>query len=150
MNNATSRFYMKGGSITGNTREMGPQPGAADVFILNNVIYFALSGDARIHTLTLNSYSATNASIAIGSGGWSGSVSNLYLRAGNTLTTTFAGWLNRAVLQAAGNQTITNADVGRIASKRFMVGSTATPPPLVSATHEIVIEGGAGVLRANP
>jgi hypothetical protein len=148
-NDATSRFYMKGGSITGNTREMGPLPGAADVFILNNVIYFALSGDARIHTLTLNSYSTTNASITIGSGGWSGSVSNLYLRAGNTLTATFAGWLNRTVLQAASNQIIT-ADVERIASKRFMVGSTATPPPLVSDTHEIVIEDGVGVLRANP
>jgi len=150
VNNATSRFYMKGGSITGNTREMGNLPGAADIFVLNNVIYFTLSGDAQIHTLILNSYSTTNASITIGSGGWSGSVSNLYLRAGNTLTATFAGWLNRRVLQAASNQIITNADVERIAAKRFMVGSTATPPPLVSDTHEIVIEDGVGVLRANP
>jgi len=149
VNNATSRFYMKVGSITENTRVMGPQPGAADVFILNNVIYFTLSGDAQIHSLILNSYSNTNASITIGSGGWSGSVSNLYLRSGHPLATTFANWLNRTVLQAASNQ-ITTADVERIASKRFIVGSTATPPPLVSDTHEIVIADGVGVLRANP
>jgi len=149
-NDESSRFYMKGGSVTGNTRMMGYHPGAADVFILTDVRYFTLSGDAHIHSLVLNSGNTANASITIGSGGWSGSVSNLYLRSGAPLATTFANWLNRAVLQAAGNQTITNADAERIASKRFIVGNTATPPPLVSDTHKIVLDGDTrGILTEN-
>jgi len=150
---AGGRFFMEGGSITGNTRGAGIP---ADIYLNNDAPYLRLSGTAAIGHLTLNALlGGVNASIAVGPN-WTGSVSNLYLRHGvNYIDAVISYWTGRTVLQAAEGRTLTAADVGRLKlnTARF-IGNNEDVTELVSQTHSIVLENEngntVGVLRANP
>ena len=146
-NYATSRFYMKGGRIHGNTR--GANGDRADIRINRGMV--SLSGEAEVYRVILT-YAANDSSLTIGSG-WSGTVYSLDLMGGGTtqavLNTTIANWTDNAVLRAAPSHTLIHADVARIASSRFVVGNAAAGVSLTQdlyPSHEIVIEGNKGVV----
>ena len=151
MLNATSQFIMTGGRIYGNYRGNGVTP--ADVLIPQAVNHFTLSGDASIDRLILDSGTANNSFITVGSD-WTGSVDYLDLRAGTAFVSTVINdWTGNMVLQAAEGRTLTTADMGRfnLNTARF-IGSTEGVTQLVNQAHSVELENGntVGMLRANP
>jgi hypothetical protein len=90
---AGGTFTMTGGSITGNTHSGE----ASDVYHENtSANRLTMSGNAQIGALKLNATSTTaGATVAIGAGGWNGSITTLNLRGGITAIGTASGyWIN--------------------------------------------------------
>jgi len=140
----SSRFYMTGGSISGNHRGGGAVP--SDVSVSQTVDYFIMSGNAVIYSLILASTTdgtSNNAFITVD--GWTGSVSRLDLR----VNTTSAGhaaviWAaNPAspILQAAEGRTLSLDDVGRLLSV-YSIGNAENMRQPIAPAHEIVLANG--------
>jgi len=150
----TSRFYMEGGSVTGNTRGTATNPPVADVFLATNVNYFTLSGDAEIGRLILEAASGANiANSAVAVSDWTGSVGYLDLRfatAGVTIADVAERWTGRTILRAETGTAATDALGSLVNSHTRFIGSPATMTQPVANFHEIVVEGSNAEVRALP
>ena len=152
---ATSRFYMQGGSVRGNTRGTDNVP--ADVNLAAAANYFTLSGNATIgRLLQSGGGSGVNAHVApvtIGSG-WTGRVYYLDLwRGHNSISDVINNMVNHTVMQAEASHTLTAGYLERMGyTLACFIGTETSVPQPVSQAHRIVLENGntIGVLMPNP
>jgi hypothetical protein len=138
---ASSRFYMTGGSISGNHRGGGAVP--SDVSVSQAVDYFTMSGNAAIYGLILGSNTDGTSNAVITVDGWTGIVSRLDLRV-NTTTAGQAAVIWAAnpaspILQAAESRTLSLDDVGRLLSVYSIGNAENLRQPIA---HEIVLANG--------
>ena len=153
---ASSVFTMTGGSISGNFRGTGSDEVPADVFVAATVEDFTVSGNAEIGRLILdsippaagNDWVAINPLITLGTG-WNGNVHNLDLRSDVTSPSGLAWqWIDsNPVLQAASNQTLTTASMGRVGSTSIrFIGRTETVTQDVTGAVGFFMEDDAAIL----
>ncbi|MCL2412357.1 MAG: hypothetical protein FWC97_12020 [Treponema sp.] len=132
---------LAGGNITGNTAVWG-----GDMFVMDSVASFTLSGTASVGTVGL--HAATNATaftLLTVADDWTGTVSSLNLRGnGSTIAHVISWWNNRDVLTGPG---VNAANVARIPLGNFVsVATSEEGRQPIAPTHHINAEG---VLVAN-
>jgi len=142
-NNAT--FIMSGGKITGNGSNSNNY---VDVTIDSNAGIFTLSGNAEIGTLTLNKAdNGANASITIGTGGYTGIVSALNLHVdvgiwGNTNIQNVVDQWTLGVIVPTVIKGVTNANIlNRFTLGNFISNSSRNNTQNISPDYRLELVG---------
>jgi hypothetical protein len=142
---AGGKLVMQGGSITGNSGLATDAPYKCDVYVRQNVppqaVGLELSGNAVLGVVNIaNSANNKPTMIAIGSGGWTGSMQVLNMRANvEDVASLFVG---ETLLSATGGYTLTTADIAKFLLGQFLVmRDAAFPLSDITATHKIADSG---------
>ena len=139
-------FIMSGGSITGNYNNTNAPGEWADVAMSGNTAVTTLSGTARIGVIRLS----LGTRVAIGAG-WTGNIGRLDLA--DNAQTMFVGesWTGMTVLSGSGGHTLTAGDVLSVALGYFVSTlASADPPERITGLAIGLLGADLGILIQGP